>query len=83
MNDQSDQNRKRRKSLEQMQIEALQHEGLGGLHCSQCGCNNFKVTQSWILHGVRKRIRRCRNCGMPMTTMEMSVDDNFDPKTKR
>ena len=68
---------KPRKSLQQMQIEALTNEGIGRLECSACGCKNFSVSQSWMLHGVRKRIRRCRNCGMPLTTVELSIADDF------
>lgn len=69
--------KKPRKSLEQMQIEALRNEGLGALQCSQCGSCNFRVSNTWIIDGVRKRIRRCRNCGHPMTTFEVAVDDDF------
>lgn len=68
---------KPRRSLQRMQIEALINEGVGRLECTACGCKNFQVTSSWILHGVRKRIRRCRSCGMPLTTMEISVSEEF------
>jgi hypothetical protein len=68
---------KPRKSLQQMQIETLTAEGVGPIQCPGCECKNFKVSSSWMLHGVRKRIRRCRNCGMPITTLEMTIAEDF------
>lgn len=76
----TEEDQKPRKSLSQLQIEAICNEGIGKLECPQCGCVDFKVTSSWVLHKVRKRIRRCRNCGMPLTTMEVVVEDDFKPR---
>lgn len=60
---------KARKSLAQMQLEASQNGG-GGFGCPQCGCCDLRVANVWVSQGVRKRLRKCRNCGTPVNTVE-------------
>lgn len=68
---------KPRKSLQQMHAESLLNEGSDVWQCQQCGCRNFKVTNIWFLGDNRKRLRKCRNCGVPITTCEIPVPDGY------
>lgn len=74
---------KPRKSLEQMQIEAMRNEGKSAWACPTCGCQNFKVTNTWFLGDNRKRLRKCRNCGEPITTCEIPVPDGYSLEVKK
>lgn len=65
----------KKKSLQRMQIDALLAEGLNKLECPQCGCKDFRVSQTWMIHGVRKRLRVCRHCQRPINTVEIAVED--------
>jgi transcriptional regulator NrdR family protein len=65
-----------------MQFEALLAQcKAGGITCPACGCRDFRVTNTWLGEGSRKRLRRCRNCGEPVTTLEVPVKDGFEIKS--
>lgn len=64
---------KPRKSLSQMAIEAG-----SGIVCPQCECRDFRVTNVWTSGGSRKRLRRCRNCGTPITTLELPIPEGYE-----
>jgi hypothetical protein len=65
-----DQERKPRRTLQQMQVDAMTNEGNNGWGCPKCGCCDLRVTNTWVSQGVRKRLRKCRNCGTPISTCE-------------
>lgn len=68
-----------KKSLAQMALEAnTSEDGKLAIVCSQCGCRDSRVTNTWTSGGSRKRLRRCRNCGNPITTLEIPLPDGFD-----
>lgn len=70
---------KPRKSLQQMQIEAVKNENFGSIVCPACGCQDFRISNTWMIHGIRKRLRRCRNCAEPITTWELVVKEDDLP----
>lgn len=59
-----------RKSLAQMAAEAQKESTEGKLVCPHCGCVDFRVTNTSVVNGFRKRLRRCRHCGYPVNTIE-------------
>jgi transcriptional regulator NrdR family protein len=47
-----------------------------GLICRQCGCRDFRVTDTEPLKDGRIRRRRtCRHCGRRVVTFEITVQD--------
>lgn len=73
-----------RKSLEQMHIDAITNQhGLLAILCPACGCRDSRVTNVWTVGGTRKRLRRCRNCGTPITTFELPIPDGYDVRVVR
>lgn len=72
---------KQSRSLQQMQFETLLSQcKAGGITCPACGCKDFRVTNTWLGHDVRKRLRRCRNCGEPVNTLEVAVPEGHKVK---
>lgn len=69
---------KPKKTLAQMQREAVEGEGGG---CRMCGCKMTEVADSRPLgFASAKRQRRCRNCKEPVTTVEVPVPEGFKIK---
>ena len=66
-----------RKTLEEMAKEAAAGSTGGSLICPQCECRDFRISNTWITAGgLRKRLRRCRNCGYPINSIEFVVNDD-------
>jgi len=71
--------RQKKKTLQQMAIDANTGEdGRLSIACPQCGCCDSRVTNTWNSGGSRKRLRRCRNCGTPITTFELPIPDGYE-----
>lgn len=64
-----------RKSLAQMAAEAQQESTQGKIECPHCGCQDFRTTNTKVVDGFRKRLRRCRHCGYPLNTIEFVLRD--------
>lgn len=65
-----------RKTLEQMRIEAIAEGGIRPWKCTSCGCTDFRVTNTKVTaSGNRVRLRKCRHCGEPMSTLEVPVTE--------
>jgi hypothetical protein len=64
------------KSLREYRAAAIAAEAENGdpWACRACGCRDWRVRDSRLTGaGPRKRERVCRNCGEPLTTMELPV----------
>lgn len=73
-----------RRSLKKMQLDAITNQhGLLAISCPACGCRDSRVTNVWTVGGTRKRLRRCRNCGTPITTLELPIHDGYDVRVIR
>lgn len=59
-----------RRSLQQMRIDAMASEGKNAWACPSCGCRDWRVSNVWYSGDAKKRLRKCRNCGTPATTVE-------------
>lgn len=64
-----------RKSLAQMAEEAQRESTSGKIVCPHCGCVDFRTTNTKVVDGFRKRLRRCRHCGYPVNTIEFVLRD--------
>lgn len=64
-----------RKTLAQMAAEAQQESNQGKIECPHCGCQDFRTTNTKVVDGFRKRLRRCRHCGYPLNTIEFVLRD--------
>lgn len=64
-----------RKSLAQMAEEAQRESTSGKIICPHCGCVDFRTTNTKVVDGFRKRLRRCRHCGYPVNTIEFVLRD--------
>lgn len=48
----------------------------GNLRCSQCGCTDLRVTNTYNWEaGGKKRRRACRNCGWSAKTVEVPLQE--------
>jgi len=65
----------RPKTLAEMAAEAA---GGSGWVCPRCGCRAWKVSNSYMINGRRRRRRVCLNCNTPIQTYEIPVPDGFD-----
>ena len=44
----------------------------GGYVCPNCGCRDFRVTNTWVnADGTKRRLRKCRHCGYPIHSSEV------------
>lgn len=75
--------RKPRRTLAEMQNEALLGEGDGGLKCPQCQCRDFRVSNTWKQGKYIKRLRKCRHCGYPVNTCELEIPDGHELEVKK
>lgn len=62
-----------RKTLAQMAAEAQKESTGGKIVCPDCGCQDFRTTNTKVVEGFRKRLRICRHCGRPVDTIEFAI----------
>jgi transcription elongation factor Elf1 len=65
--------KRKRWTLRQLADKA---KGEDAWSCRVCGCRDWRVSNTYINGGVRKRNRICRNCGEPLATIEIPVQDD-------
>lgn len=68
---------KPRKSLQQLANDAVQADGLDPWACPRCGCKDWRVVDSRLVGGARKRQRACRHCHTNLPTLEVPVPKGF------
>lgn len=62
-----------RQSLSQLAAESIQSEGADPWACPKCGCCDWRVVNTYLRDGKRRRQRACRHCHTPMITLEVPV----------
>ncbi len=67
----------KRLSLAQMAAQTVNNEGGDAWACPRCGCRDWRVVNSHLRGGERRRQRQCRHCGEPLRTLEVPAPDGF------
>lgn len=49
-----------------------------GWECPRCGCRAWRVVNSYMINGRRRRQRECLNCHSPIQTYEIPVPNGCD-----
>lgn len=49
-----------------------------GWSCPRCGCSAWRVVNSYLINGRRRRQRACLNCHMPIQTYEIPCPKGYD-----
>jgi hypothetical protein len=50
---------------------AAQSNGADPWACPRCGCADWRVVNTYLIDGKRRRQRACRNCHTPLITYEV------------
>jgi hypothetical protein len=67
----------KRPSLSQLRTQSAAGEGSDAWSCPRCGCRDWRVINSHLRGGERRRQRACRHCGEPLRTLEVPAPDGF------